>query len=113
MYLSSLQAAVQQLRDRLSRALGQQAVAPAPTQRAQQPAPAAQRGSAQPRHLFTPVQPAVVPQPVAAPGPLPVAASAPAQPQYYQPVCSIITCRSSDVFLLFSMLSNTNHLSSL
>ncbi|XP_070780325.1 protein transport protein Sec31A isoform X2 [Enoplosus armatus] len=96
------QVAVQQLRDRLSRALGQQAVAPAApvqTQRSQPrlPAPApAQRGSALPRHPFAPVQPAMVPQPVAAaPVAMPTpAASAPAQPQYYQPVRAASTVTS-------------------
>uniref|UniRef100_A0A4W6CWE7 Protein transport protein Sec31A n=1 Tax=Lates calcarifer TaxID=8187 RepID=A0A4W6CWE7_LATCA len=92
------QVAIQQLRDRLRRALGQQAVAPAApaqTQRAQSqlPAPQAQHHSALPRHPFTPVQPAMVPQPTpAAPVPMPTPASAPApaQPQYYQPVCSAV-----------------------
>ncbi|XP_074472832.1 protein transport protein Sec31A isoform X2 [Sebastes fasciatus] len=93
------QVSVQQLRDRLSRALGQQAApAPAPaapvqTQRApsQPPAPTqTQHASAMPQHPFTPMQPAMVPRltaaaapPVAMPTP---AASAPPQPQYYQPV---------------------------
>ncbi|KAL6096518.1 sec31a [Pungitius sinensis] len=68
---NAAQATVQQLRDRLGRALGQQA-APAPV-----PAPAqTQRAQTQPRHQFSPVQPAAV---------APPAASAPAQPQYYQP----------------------------
>ncbi|XP_054875414.1 protein transport protein Sec31A isoform X6 [Amphiprion ocellaris] len=86
------QVAVQQLRDRLSRALGQQAAAPAAPvqiQRApsQQPAPQLQPGSALPHHPYTQVQPAMVPQPAAAaPVPMPTPASAPAQPQYYQPV---------------------------
>uniref|UniRef100_A0A8C4HSI1 Protein transport protein Sec31A n=1 Tax=Dicentrarchus labrax TaxID=13489 RepID=A0A8C4HSI1_DICLA len=83
------QVAVQQLRDRLSRALGQQPVAPAA--QVQTPRPQAQlptRTQALPRHPFTPIQPAMVPQP---PAPAPVAmptpaASAPAQQQYYQPV---------------------------
>ncbi|XP_032395035.1 protein transport protein Sec31A isoform X6 [Etheostoma spectabile] len=89
------QVSVQQLRDRLSRALGQQAAtapaAPVPIQRAQ-PQPRAptqtQHASAPPQHTFTPIQPAMVPQPTAAaPMPMPTpAASAPAQPQYYQPV---------------------------
>uniref|UniRef100_A0AAQ5Z9E6 Protein transport protein Sec31A n=1 Tax=Amphiprion ocellaris TaxID=80972 RepID=A0AAQ5Z9E6_AMPOC len=80
------------LRDRLSRALGQQAAAPAAPvqiQRApsQQPAPQLQPGSALPHHPYTQVQPAMVPQPAAAaPVPMPTPASAPAQPQYYQPV---------------------------
>ncbi|XP_071322081.1 protein transport protein Sec31A isoform X8 [Trachinotus anak] len=86
------QAAIQQLRDRLGRALGQQPVAPAAPvqpQRAQSQLPAAraQHGSALPRHPFTPVQPAMAPQPTpAAPVPMLTPASAPAQPQYYQPV---------------------------
>uniref|UniRef100_A0A8C9XHC4 Protein transport protein Sec31A n=1 Tax=Sander lucioperca TaxID=283035 RepID=A0A8C9XHC4_SANLU len=86
-----------QLRDRLSRALGQQAAAvtapaaPVQTQRAQPQPPAptrTQHASALPQHTFTPIQPAMVPQPTAAaPVPMPTpAASAPAQPQYYQPV---------------------------
>ncbi|XP_034751954.1 protein transport protein Sec31A isoform X4 [Etheostoma cragini] len=89
------QVSVQQLRDRLSRALGQQAApasaAPVPIQRAQPQPPAptqTQHASARPQHTFTPIQPAMVPQPTAAaPVPMPKpAASAPAQPQYYQPV---------------------------
>lgn len=87
------QVAIQHLRDRLSRALGQQAAAPgasvkAPRVLSQQPAMVPQ---ALPRHPFTPVQPAMVPQPAAAaPVPIPTpASSAPAQPQYYQPVCSL------------------------
>ncbi|XP_035847742.1 protein transport protein Sec31A isoform X5 [Sander lucioperca] len=91
------QVSVQQLRDRLSRALGQQAAAvtapaaPVQTQRAQPQPPAptrTQHASALPQHTFTPIQPAMVPQPTAAaPVPMPTpAASAPAQPQYYQPV---------------------------
>ncbi|KAM6901921.1 protein transport protein Sec31A isoform 7-T7 [Lycodopsis pacificus] len=91
------QVSVQQLRDRLSRALGQRAApapAPAPaapvqTRRAQAQPPAPTQ--TQPRHSFTPIQPAMAPQPTAAPAaaaPVPrptPAASAPAQPQYYQP----------------------------
>ncbi|XP_056258833.1 protein transport protein Sec31A isoform X8 [Seriola aureovittata] len=88
------QVAVQQLRDRLGRALGQQpAAAAAPVQpqraRSQLPAARAQHGSALPRHPFTPVQPAMVPQPTpAAPVPMltPASAPTPAQQQYYQPV---------------------------
>uniref|UniRef100_A0A8C4HUA5 Protein transport protein Sec31A n=1 Tax=Dicentrarchus labrax TaxID=13489 RepID=A0A8C4HUA5_DICLA len=60
------QVAVQQLRDRLSRALGQQPVAPAA--QVQTPRPQAQlptRTQALPRHPFTPIQPAMVPQPPA------------------------------------------------
>uniref|UniRef100_UPI0037E7B61A protein transport protein Sec31A n=1 Tax=Semicossyphus pulcher TaxID=241346 RepID=UPI0037E7B61A len=90
------QVAIQQLRDRLSRALGQTAApaapaAPAQTQRVQpqQPLPVqAQHGSARPHHQpFVPAQPAMVPQlTAAAPVPMPTpAASTPAQPQYYQP----------------------------
>uniref|UniRef100_A0A8C7QVJ9 Protein transport protein Sec31A n=1 Tax=Oncorhynchus mykiss TaxID=8022 RepID=A0A8C7QVJ9_ONCMY len=52
------QVAVQQLRDRLSRALGQQAPAAAPV--AQLPSP--QPTAAQPRQLFTPAQPSMVTQ---------------------------------------------------
>uniref|UniRef100_UPI003AAFBE03 protein transport protein Sec31A n=1 Tax=Centroberyx gerrardi TaxID=166262 RepID=UPI003AAFBE03 len=96
------QVAVQQLRDRLSRALGQQAAAPAApaapvqTQRAQaqRPAPQAQHTAAVPRLPFTPAQPAMVPQPTAAPAPMPPPASAPAQPQYYQPVRAASTVTS-------------------
>ncbi|XP_073333875.1 protein transport protein Sec31A isoform X2 [Pagrus major] len=91
------QVAVQQLRERLRRALGQQPEAPAApvqTQRARshQPAPT----QAAPRHPFTPIQPAMVPQPpAAAPAPIPTpAASAPAQPQYYQPVRAASTVTS-------------------
>ncbi|KAM8743797.1 protein transport protein Sec31A isoform 1-T1 [Acanthopagrus schlegelii] len=91
------QVAVQQLRDRLRRALGQQPeapAAPAQTQRARphQPGPT----QAAPRHPFTPIQPAMVPQPpAAAPAPVPApAASAPAQPQYYQPVRAASTVTS-------------------
>ncbi|XP_051268405.1 protein transport protein Sec31A isoform X1 [Dicentrarchus labrax] len=91
------QVAVQQLRDRLSRALGQQPVAPAA--QVQTPRPQAQlptRTQALPRHPFTPIQPAMVPQP---PAPAPVAmptpaASAPAQQQYYQPVRAASTVTS-------------------
>ncbi|KAM3874183.1 protein transport protein Sec31A [Diretmus argenteus] len=93
------QVAVQQLRDRLSRALGQKAAAPAApvqTQRAQAPLPApqAQRPVAVPRQPFTPGQPAMQPQPTAAPVPGPAPASAPAQPQYYQPVRAASTVTS-------------------
>ncbi|XP_026153025.1 protein transport protein Sec31A isoform X7 [Mastacembelus armatus] len=86
------QVSVQQLRDRLSRALGQQQAAapaaPAQTQRAQAQLPARQHGSVLPQHPFAPVQPAMVPQPTAAAAPpfMPASASAPAQRQYYQPV---------------------------
>ncbi|XP_068430073.1 protein transport protein Sec31A [Clinocottus analis] len=102
---NSNQVSVQQLRDRLSRALGQQA-APAPA--APAPAPAApvqtQRAPAQPpaptqtqpRYPFNPIQPAMAPQPTAAaPVAMPTpAASAPAQPQYYQPVRATSTVTS-------------------
>ncbi|XP_062290933.1 protein transport protein Sec31A isoform X3 [Scomber scombrus] len=104
------QVTVQQLRDRLSRALGQQqqqqqaaAVAPAapvqtpraPAQLAAPRAPQQQHGSSLPRHPFTPVQPAMVPQPApAAPAPIPTPASAPPQPQYYQPVRAASTVTS-------------------
>ncbi|AWP00653.1 putative protein transport protein Sec31A [Scophthalmus maximus] len=85
------QVAVQQLRDRLTRALGQQAVAPAApvqTQRVQSRLPAAQnrQGSALPRQPFTPLKPAMVPQPTcSAPVPMLTPASVPAPQQYYQP----------------------------
>ncbi|XP_019937727.2 protein transport protein Sec31A isoform X12 [Paralichthys olivaceus] len=96
------QVAVQQLRDRLSRALGQQAVAPAApvqTQRAQsqRPTPQAQHNSALPRQPFTPVQPTMVPQPTsAAPVPMltPASAPAPSQPQYFQPMRAASTVTS-------------------
>ncbi|TKS85026.1 Protein transport protein [Collichthys lucidus] len=95
------QVAVQQLRDRLSRALGQQGAtapaAPAQTHRAHHPhqLPTAPT-QAVPRHPFTPMQPAMVPQPPAA-APVPMATpSAPAQlqPQYYQPVRAASTVTS-------------------
>uniref|UniRef100_A0A7N5ZQR7 Protein transport protein Sec31A n=1 Tax=Anabas testudineus TaxID=64144 RepID=A0A7N5ZQR7_ANATE len=65
------QVAIQQLRDRLSRALWQQPptpAAPVQTRRAQSQLPTApaQHGSALPRHPFTPVQPAMMPQATAA-----------------------------------------------
>ncbi|XP_042158060.1 protein transport protein Sec31A isoform X3 [Oncorhynchus tshawytscha] len=81
------QVAVQQLRDRLSRALGQQAPAAAPV--AQLPSP--QPTAAQPRQLFTPAQPSMVSQ-QHAPAPVPAAANAPQQ--YYQPVRSASTVTS-------------------
>ncbi|XP_075885802.1 protein transport protein Sec31A isoform X4 [Nelusetta ayraudi] len=95
------QVAIQQLRERLGRALGpQQAPTPvtpaAPAQAQQhrtQPQPAAHT---QPvvRHPFVPVQPAVVPQPAAA-APAAPAASVPAQPPlYYQPVGAASTVTS-------------------
>ncbi|CAJ1070098.1 protein transport protein Sec31A isoform X2 [Xyrichtys novacula] len=98
------QVAVQQLRDRLSRALGQAAVpAPAPVTPAAPAGPAApaqtprvqpqqpvpyRHGSALPPQPFNPAQPPMVPQPsAAAPVPAPTpAAPAPSQQQYYQPV---------------------------
>ncbi|XP_026153019.1 protein transport protein Sec31A isoform X2 [Mastacembelus armatus] len=94
------QVSVQQLRDRLSRALGQQQAAapaaPAQTQRAQAQLPARQHGSVLPQHPFAPVQPAMVPQPTAAAAPpfMPASASAPAQRQYYQPVRAASTVTS-------------------
>ncbi|XP_052381830.1 protein transport protein Sec31A isoform X5 [Oncorhynchus keta] len=81
------QVAVQQLRDRLSRALGQQAPAAAPV--AQLPSP--QPTAAQPRQLFTPAQPSMVSQ---QPAPAPVPAAATAPQQYYQPVRSASTVTS-------------------
>eukprot|EP00063_Salmo_salar_P019204 XP_013994039.1 PREDICTED: protein transport protein Sec31A-like isoform X5 [Salmo salar] len=93
------QVAVQQLRDRLSRALGQQALATALAPVAQvQPQPptpffAPQPTDAQSRQLFTPAQPPMVPQlPAPAPARVPVAALAPHQ--YYQPVRSASTVTS-------------------
>ncbi|XP_053702216.1 protein transport protein Sec31A isoform X3 [Synchiropus splendidus] len=76
------QVTVQQLRERLSRALNQQPVAAAPSRRAQPPAAP---------HHFTPVHPGMVPQP-AAPAPSP--ASAPAPMQYYQPMRAAATVTS-------------------
>lgn len=90
-----MQVAVQRLRERLGRALGQQAAAPAASTHARGAHPR-QPAAAQPRpqHTFTPIQPAMVPQAAAAaPGPVPApAASAPPQPQYYQPVRMLKTC---------------------
>ncbi|XP_029546118.1 LOW QUALITY PROTEIN: protein transport protein Sec31A-like [Salmo trutta] len=93
------QVAVQQLRDRLSRALGQQALATAPAPVVQvQPQPptpffAPQPTDAQSRQLFTPAQPPMVPQlPAPAPARVPVAALAPHQ--YYQLVRSASTVTS-------------------
>ncbi|XP_031659053.1 protein transport protein Sec31A isoform X7 [Oncorhynchus kisutch] len=83
------QVAVQQLRDRLSRALGQQAPAAAPV--AQHPSP--QPTAAQPRQLFTHAQPSMVSQ-QHAPAPVPAAAAATAPQQYYQPVRSASTVTS-------------------
>ncbi|KAM4532331.1 protein transport protein Sec31A isoform 4-T4 [Fundulus diaphanus] len=93
------QAAAQQLRDRLIRALGQQA-APALTHRAaaqlpSRPTQPTQPGSALPQPPFSPLQPAMVPHPAAgAPAPGPSPASAPSQPQYYQPVRAASTVTS-------------------
>ncbi|XP_077441908.1 protein transport protein Sec31A isoform X3 [Vanacampus margaritifer] len=78
------QEAVQQLRERLSRALGQQA-GPVQTLKAQP-----QHSTQQPRHAFTPVQPAA---PIAL-VPAQTPASVPAQQQYYQPVRSASTVTS-------------------
>ncbi|KAF7653474.1 hypothetical protein LDENG_00082370 [Lucifuga dentata] len=77
------QVAMQQLWDRLSRALGQQAVAPAaPVQ-------------TQPQTPHAAVQPAVAPQPAPAPTPVPMPSAAPpSQPQYYQPVRAASTVTS-------------------
>ncbi|XP_055369182.1 protein transport protein Sec31A isoform X5 [Betta splendens] len=84
------QVAIQQLRLRLSRALGQQPAAPAApaqTRRSQPQLPAPQHGSAPRQHPFAPVQPAMVPPATAAaPVLAPTSAPAPSQPQYYQPV---------------------------
>ncbi|TMS07976.1 Protein transport protein Sec31A [Larimichthys crocea] len=97
------QVAVQQLRDRLSRALGQQAAAaaaapaaPAQTHRAHPHQLPTAPTQAVPRHPFPPMQPAMVPQPPAA-APVSMATpSAPAQPQpqYYQPVRAASTVTS-------------------
>ncbi|KAL0965776.1 hypothetical protein UPYG_G00285550 [Umbra pygmaea] len=84
------QPAVRQLRERLIRALGQQAPAAAPTPSAQvQPQPTA----GQHRTLFTPTQPAMVPQ-QAAPAPVSAPTAVPAPQQYYQPVRSTSTVTS-------------------
>ncbi|XP_069557726.1 protein transport protein Sec31A isoform X2 [Brachyistius frenatus] len=99
------QVSVQQLRDRLNRALGQQAAAAAApaatttTQRAPSQLPAAQthaqRGPGLPRHPYTPVQPAMVLQRTAAPPvAMPTPASTSAPPQYYQPVRAASTVTS-------------------
>ncbi|XP_037121163.1 protein transport protein Sec31A isoform X5 [Syngnathus acus] len=82
---SSGQAAVEQLRERLGRALGQQAAGPVRTPRSQ-----TQPGGLQPRHAFTPVQPA----PLTGSVPLQTPASIPAQQQYYQPGRSASTVTS-------------------
>ncbi|XP_032425392.1 protein transport protein Sec31A isoform X7 [Xiphophorus hellerii] len=85
------QVAVQQLRDRLIWALGQQA-APAQTHRVASQLPGRPALS---QHPFPQVQPALVPQPAAgvpAPGPTP--ASVPSQLQYYQPVRAASTVTS-------------------
>ncbi|XP_068190782.1 protein transport protein Sec31A isoform X2 [Antennarius striatus] len=84
------QVSIQQLRDRLCRALGQQAATPAaaPTQRA--PSQPTAPSQAPPQHPFAPPQP-----PTAAPVPMATcAASAPAVPQYYQPVRAASTVTS-------------------
>ncbi|MEQ2254295.1 Protein transport protein Sec31A [Ilyodon furcidens] len=89
------QVAVQQLRDRLLRALGQQ-TAPAQAHRAasQLPNHPTQHGSALPQPPFSQVH-AMVPQPTAgAPAPGPTPGSAPSQPQYYQPVRAASTVTS-------------------
>lgn len=98
----TLQVAIQQLRERLSRALGQQAAAPAASAHVRKVHPQ-QPATAQPlpQHTFTPIQPAMVPRP-AAPAPVPVptpAASAPAHPQYYQPVRTL----NYSKFMLFTV----------
>ncbi|XP_046873783.1 protein transport protein Sec31A isoform X2 [Hypomesus transpacificus] len=85
------QAAVQQLRERLSRALGQQATAPpapAPAPAPAQP-PAPQQTEAHPRQTYNPGQPQV-PQPA----PAPVPSAGPTQSQYYQPARSATTVTS-------------------
>ncbi|KAM9541026.1 LOW QUALITY PROTEIN: protein transport protein Sec31A-like [Salvelinus alpinus] len=89
------QVAVQQLRDRLSRALGQQALATAPAAQGQPQPPtpffAPQPTDAQSRQLFTPAQPPMV-LPAPAPARVPVAALA--THQFYQPVRSASTVTS-------------------
>ncbi|XP_039470649.1 protein transport protein Sec31A isoform X8 [Oreochromis aureus] len=88
---SSNQVAIQQLRDRLTRALGQQGSAPGAsvqTQRAPSQLPAPEP-EAQLRHPYTQVHPTMVLRhhgASAAPVPMPTSASDPAQSQYYQPV---------------------------
>uniref|UniRef100_A0A674AV85 Protein transport protein Sec31A n=1 Tax=Salmo trutta TaxID=8032 RepID=A0A674AV85_SALTR len=82
------QVAVQQLRDRLSRALGQQALATAPAPVVQvQPQPptpffAPQPTDAQSRQLFTPAQPPMVPQLPAPYNPGTLQYSAPPPPSF-------------------------------
>ncbi|XP_077593792.1 protein transport protein Sec31A isoform X1 [Stigmatopora nigra] len=76
---SSEQMVVQQLRERLSRALGQQAI---PVQ-----TPRAQPQQATPHHAFNPIQ-------AAAPVPAPAPTSIPTQQQYFQPVRSASTVTS-------------------
>ncbi|KAM6902821.1 protein transport protein Sec31A [Xenentodon cancila] len=89
------QVSVQQLRDRLTRALGQQTAAPAPTQRGSRPSERPQHGSALPRHPYAAAQhAAAAPAPAPAPLPGPTPASTPAQPQYYQPVRAASTVTS-------------------
>lgn len=93
-YLTSVQVSIQQLRDRLMRALGQQPATPTAPVQPRRALP--QHGSALPRHPFTPVQPVLRPQaPAAAPAHMP--ASDPAQQQYYQPVCSTFSLSENTV----------------
>ncbi|XP_056147216.1 protein transport protein Sec31A [Lampris incognitus] len=90
------QAAVQQLRDRLRFALGEQtgtpsapAPAPTPTQTIQP-----QHAAGVPRHPYSSGQPAMVPQPAANPVAMPPPAPAQTQPRYYQPVRAASTVTS-------------------
>ncbi|XP_034048207.1 protein transport protein Sec31A isoform X2 [Thalassophryne amazonica] len=82
------QVAVQQLRERISQALGLQAPS-APVQmqsiHAQVPAAQTQHVSAMSRHSYGQARPPMVPQPTAA-APVPTPAAAPPQQHYYQPV---------------------------
>ncbi|XP_031590204.1 protein transport protein Sec31A isoform X6 [Oreochromis aureus] len=96
---SSNQVAIQQLRDRLTRALGQQGSAPGAsvqTQRAPSQLPAPEP-EAQLRHPYTQVHPTMVLRhhgASAAPVPMPTSASDPAQSQYYQPMRAASTVTS-------------------
>ncbi|KAJ8401872.1 hypothetical protein AAFF_G00374530 [Aldrovandia affinis] len=85
---NSDQAAVQLLRERLRRALGEEAAAPPGPAQPEQPAAPVAAPAAQP---YAPVQPLHVPQPTPAPVPAPAPASA---PQYYHQVRSASTVTS-------------------
>lgn len=85
------QVCLQQLHERLSHALGKQAAVPLKPQRAlsQVPNPQTQHVSAQSDRPYTPLQPTT-----AAPAPVAAPTSAPAPPQYYQPVRAASTVTS-------------------